>query len=97
MVKLNDQEIQSRMHGLNSSWVLKGKFIHGEFVFRDFVEAFSFMTAVALVAEKSEHHPNWKNVYNTVNIALNTHDAEGLTTNDFDLAEKIDTILMKFN
>lgn len=97
MAKLNEEEIQKRMHSINSAWVLKGKFIHREFIFKDFIQAFSFMTAVALVAEKSGHHPNWKNVYNKVNIALNTHDADGLTTKDFELAEKIDTILLKFN
>lgn len=97
MARLNEEEIQSRMQGINHAWVLKGKFIHNEFIFKDFIQAFSFMTAVALVAEKSDHHPNWKNVYNKVNIALNTHDADGLTTKDFDLAEKIDAILMKFN
>ncbi len=93
MSKLNEQEIQTRMSRIDSAWILKGKFIHREFLFKNFIEAFSFMTSVALVAEKSDHHPNWKNVYNKVNIALNTHDADGLTDNDFDLAKKIDKIL----
>lgn len=51
------------------------------------------MTAVAIIAEKSDHHPNWKNVYNKVNIALNTHDADGLANKDFKLAKGIDQIL----
>jgi len=91
-MKLNEQEIQTRMSEIDSSWKLKGKFIHREVILKDFVEAFSFMTSVALVAEKSNHHPNWKNVYNKVNIALNTHDADGLTENDFTLAKEIDHI-----
>ena len=89
MAKLNEEEIQKRMHSINSAWVLKGKFIHREFIFKDFIQAFSFMTAVALVAEKSGHHPNWKNVYNKVKIYLVTHEAKGISTRDFDLAKQI--------
>ena len=95
MTKLNEEEIQSSMGLIDQAWLLKGKFIHREILFKNFIEAFSFMTAVALVAEKSGHHPNWKNVYNKVNIALNTHDADGLTKKDFDLAVAIDKILKK--
>ena len=94
MIKLNEQEIQSSMSHIDPVWKLKGKFIHREILFKNFVEAFSFMTAVALIAEKSGHHPNWKNVYNKVNIALNTHDVDGLTKKDFDLAGAIDKILI---
>ena len=83
MIKLIEQEIQDRMKDIDSVWVLKGKFIHREVLFKDFIQAFSFMTSVALIAEKSDHHPNWKNVYNKVSIALNTHDADGLTDKDF--------------
>jgi 4a-hydroxytetrahydrobiopterin dehydratase len=73
--------------------LVKGKFLHREFLFKDFVEAFSFMTAVALVAEKAAHHPNWKNGYNKVTIDLSTHDADGITAKDFDLAKAIDKLL----
>ncbi len=92
-MKLSDQEIQTKMSSIDAVWVLKGKFIHREVIFKNFIEAFSFMTAVALVAEKSGHHPNWKNVYNKVTIALNTHDVDGLSDKDFTLAKAIDTIL----
>lgn len=61
-----------------------------DFVFADFVQAFAFMTRVALEAEKRNHHPDWANVYNRVTIALTTHDAGGLTERDFDLARAID-------
>ncbi|MBT8327605.1 MAG: 4a-hydroxytetrahydrobiopterin dehydratase [Bacteroidia bacterium] len=92
MTKLSTEEIQNRMKEIDNSWVLKGKFIHREIIFKDFIEAFSFMTSIALIAEKSNHHPNWKNVYNKVNIALNTHDSDGLTIKDFKLAKEIDRI-----
>ncbi|MFT6934227.1 MAG: 4a-hydroxytetrahydrobiopterin dehydratase [Maribacter sp.] len=96
MTNLNKQEIQERMKEIDVLWVLEGKFIHREITFKDFVEAFSFMTAVAMIAEKSEHHPNWKNIYNNVTITLNTHDADGLTKKDFQLAKGIDQILKNY-
>ena len=95
MIKLNEEEIQSSMGLIDQAWLLKGKFIHREILCKNFIEAFSFMTAVALVAEKSGHHPNWKNVYNKVNLALNTHDADGLTKKDFDLAGALAKIYLK--
>lgn len=62
------------------------------FTFRDFNEAFGFMTRAALVAEKSDHHPEWRNVYKTVEVALSTHDAGGVTARDIALAEAMDRI-----
>jgi 4a-hydroxytetrahydrobiopterin dehydratase len=62
------------------------------FVFKDFSEAFGFMSRVALVAEKHDHHPEWKNVYKTVEVVLSTHDAGGLTAKDVALAEAMDVI-----
>lgn len=62
------------------------------FQFANFVEAFGFMTSVALEAEKMDHHPEWSNVYRTVDITLSTHDAGGLTELDIKLAEKIDRL-----
>lgn len=64
------------------------------FKFKDFIEAFSFMTRVAIAAEKQSHHPNWSNVYNTVTIELTTHDAGNVVTdNDRKLAEIIDSLV----
>jgi 4a-hydroxytetrahydrobiopterin dehydratase len=64
-----------------------------EWVFKDFVEAFGFMTKVALLSEKHQHHPLWTNVYNRLTIKLNTHDAGGVVTQkDRDLAKAIDNI-----
>lgn len=67
-----------------------------EFVFADFVQAFAFMTQVALAAEKRDHHPEWRNVYNTVLITLTTHDAGGLTQRDIDLARHADAAFERF-
>jgi len=63
------------------------------FSFRDFVEAFGFMTRVAMLAEKADHHPEWSNVYNRVEILLTTHDAGGLSQRDIDMACAIDALL----
>ncbi len=66
--------------------------IRKRFTFRDFNEAFGFMTRVALEAEKADHHPEWSNVWNKVDILLTTHDAGGLTADDVALARKIEAI-----
>lgn len=60
------------------------------FVFKDFVEAFGFMSRVALLAEKHDHHPEWRNVYKTVEVVLSTHDSGGVTRKDIALAEAMD-------
>jgi 4a-hydroxytetrahydrobiopterin dehydratase len=62
------------------------------FTFMDFNEAFGFMTRVALVAEKRDHHPEWSNVYKTVEVVLATHDAGGVTARDIELAKAMETI-----
>jgi 4a-hydroxytetrahydrobiopterin dehydratase len=72
-----------------SGWeVVNGK-LHREFAFKDFSEAWAFMTRVALLAEKANHHPDWSNSWNKVVIDLVSHDAGGITDRDRDLAEKI--------
>lgn len=71
----------------------EAKAIRREFKFRNFSEAFAFMTRVALLAEKAAHHPEWFNVYNRVSITLTTHDAGGLSEKDIALAEKIDKLV----
>ena len=64
-----------------------------ECLFENFVEAFGFMTSVALLAERANHHPEWRNVYNRVQIELTTHEAGGLTGRDIELAREIDALL----
>ena len=66
--------------------------IKKQFKFKNFVDAFGFMTKVALIAEKMDHHPDWSNVYNRVDVALTTHDAGGLTQLDIDLARAMDRL-----
>ncbi len=66
--------------------------IERTFTFKDFNEAFGFMARVALVAEKRDHHPEWRNVYKTVEVVLSTHDADGVTQKDVDLAKAMDSI-----
>jgi 4a-hydroxytetrahydrobiopterin dehydratase len=66
------------------------------FTFRDFNEAFGFMARVALVAEKNDHHPEWRNVYKTVEVVLTTHDAGGVTERDIRLAKAMDAIARQF-
>ena len=66
--------------------------IYKEFTFNSFIDAFGFMSKVALKAEKMDHHPEWFNVYNRVNITLSTHDCNGISKNDVQLAKFIDTV-----
>ena len=81
-------EARSRALALLGGWSeVKGRdAISKKFVFADFNEAFGFMARVALVAEKMDHHPEWRNVYKTVEVVLSTHDAGGLTALDIELA-----------
>lgn len=90
--KLNDSEINERLTQL-SGWSLKDGKLHKDLQFNSFTDAFGFMTQIALVAEKMDHHPEWFNVYNKVSIDLSTHDLGGVSTWDFELAEKIDSVV----
>lgn len=90
MNKLNQQEIDHNLQKLHQDWTQEGNFIKREFIFDNFVLAFGFMTTVAIEADNANHHPDWQNVYNKVSISLSTHDAGGLTDQDFTLATKID-------
>lgn len=76
-----------------NSWIEKDNALHRQFEFRDFSEAFAFMTRVAILAEKLNHHPEWSNVYNRVTIKLSTHDAGNVITDkDRQLASAIDQL-----
>ena len=89
--KLDEQTIAAELKRLKG-WTVEDSMLHRAFEFRDFSEAFGFMTRVALVSEAMGHHPDWSNAWNKVTINLTTHSAGGLTRNDFDLAEKIQQI-----
>ena len=95
MTRLTILEVEAKMKSIDKNWILKGNFIQREFLFDDFKLAFSFMTSVSSIAEKHDHHPNWKNVYNKVEIRLFTHEANGLTERDFKLAKEIDQIIVR--
>ncbi len=96
MQSMSNINIEEQIKELLPSWEFKNNFLFKEFTFRNFVDAFSFMTAVALEAEKMDHHPNWENVYNKVFVNLNTHTAGGVTEKDFKLAGKIEKIYANY-
>ncbi len=92
MVSLIEQTQLDFFKEKNPSWVVDNKTIKKEFKFDSFIDAFGFMSKVALLSEKMNHHPNWQNTYNRVKIELTTHDKGGITTNDTKLAESIDKL-----
>lgn len=89
--KLTTQQVESRLNEY-PNWSLKKGKLHRVFKFRDFVQAWGFMTQVALLAEKANHHPEWKNVYDRVTIDLITHEVDGISQRDFDLIDSINNI-----
>ena len=91
--KLNAEARKSALTRLNGWSDVPGRdAIARKFVFTDFNQAFGFMTRAALVAEKMDHHPEWFNVYKTVEVTLSTHDAGGVTELDIKLAEAMDKL-----
>ncbi|MBK6286615.1 MAG: 4a-hydroxytetrahydrobiopterin dehydratase [Gammaproteobacteria bacterium] len=87
--KLSPNEIEQRLASL-PGWRLQDARLHRTFRFADFSAAFAFMTRAALRSEQLDHHPEWSNVYNRVDVALTTHDAGGVTVLDFVLAEAME-------
>ena len=90
--KLSAAAVESKLTEL-AGWSLNAGKLYRRFVFADFVEAFGFMSRVALLAETANHHPEWSNVYNRVEIYLTTHDAGGISERDFKLAAQINSLL----
>lgn len=91
--KISGDALRSALAGLKGWTEVAGRdAITKKFVFKDFNQAFGFMTRAALVAEKMDHHPEWFNVYNKVEVVLSTHSAQGLTELDVKLAQKMDAI-----
>ncbi len=89
--KMTEKEVTAEISQLSDWKVVEAK-LHREFKFPNFVEAFAFMTKVAIVAEKMDHHPELFNVYNRVVIDLATHDVDGISTLDIELAKKINAL-----
>jgi 4a-hydroxytetrahydrobiopterin dehydratase len=87
--KLSESEVQERLQKL-PRWSLRAGKLHRDYAFADFAEAFGFMARCALIAEKSDHHPEWFNVYSKVSVDLTTHDAGGISERDFALAEQME-------
>ena len=90
--KLDEAELKTLAEKLPGWNLLEGRAIQKTFKFKDFNEAFGFMTRAALVAEKMNHHPEWFNVWNRVDVTLSTHDAGGLTALDVRLAEAMNRL-----
>jgi 4a-hydroxytetrahydrobiopterin dehydratase len=89
ITKSTEGEIAAAMPGV-PGWTRDGDGLVRQYKFADFTQAFGFMARVALLAEKADHHPEWSNVYNRVDIRLTTHDAGGISARDFALAKAID-------
>ncbi len=89
--RLTDEEVHAALQDL-AGWRLKDGKLHRIFRFSDFVAAFGFMSQGALVAEKMNHHPEWCNVYNRVDVSLSTHDVGGLSAKDFELAQRFNSL-----
>ncbi|HZJ92617.1 MAG TPA: 4a-hydroxytetrahydrobiopterin dehydratase [Thiopseudomonas sp.] len=95
--KFNQSVIDTALKELNQGseilWSIKDEKLFREFKFSNFISAFGFMTQVAMLAERANHHPEWFNVYNTVAISLTTHEAGGISKRDFDLAQEISKLI----
>jgi len=91
LAKLSDDQIKEELKELQGWQLVNGK-LHKEFQFKDFNQAFGFMTRAALHAEKMDHHPEWFNVYNKLKVDLMTHDAGGITENDVKLAKILNSL-----
>ena len=90
MKKLSKTEVTNKLIKLSGWKLVKGRnAITKIFKFKDFIEAFGWMTSMALYAEKKDHHPEWFNVYSTVEVTLSTHDAGGVTNLDLDMAREM--------
>jgi 4a-hydroxytetrahydrobiopterin dehydratase len=92
---VSQRELEEKLEQLKPNWRLEGGKLYRRLEFRDFVECFSFMVKVALEAEKMQHHPEWLNVYNRLEIWLTTHDLGGISTYDLYMAERIEELLRR--
>ena len=93
MVSLLNQDQLDYFARNNPSWIIDKETLMKEFIFANFIDAFGFISKVALLSEKMDHHPDWQNTYNKVKINLTTHDKGGITSNDIKLAESIDKLI----
>lgn len=89
MATLNQEQIEKKLNELDG-WTYEKPVIKKKFEFDDFREAFSKMTAIAFAAEEQQHHPDWKNSYNSLTISLTSHEEGGITDKDFKMAKAIE-------
>lgn len=94
MQKATDDEIRAFLD-VHRHWSLNDGKLHRKCEFSNFVEAFGFMTKVAMIAESQNHHPEWSNVYNKVTVDLTTHAAGGITEKDFEFVQEIDGLFSR--
>jgi len=92
MKALTQDKIKQKLEQF-PQWSYEDDAIHISLEFEDFKNAFTLMTRIAFEAERLQHHPTWSNTYNTLNISLSTHDADGVTDKDFELAKTIEKVL----
>ena len=92
MPPLNDHQIRDSLSGL-PGWDFSESALKKSFKFRNFSEAWGFMSRIALLAEAMDHHPGWSNNYNRVDISLSTHDSGGVTEKDVSMAQKIEKLV----
>ena len=90
--KMTTEEIDTALKGLDG-WTFEDGKLRRTFKFADFVQAWGFMSRAALIAQSMDHHPDWCNVYSTVRVDLNTHDAGGVTRLDVELAQKMNGLI----
>lgn len=90
--RMTPQQIEASLQEL-PGWNVKDDKLHRELKFKNFVQAWGFMTQVAILAEQMNHHPEWRNVYSRVTVDLTTHEAGGISQRDFELARKINVTL----
>jgi len=93
--KLSQEDIEKSLNDLQGWELVEGRSaITKTFEFKNFIECFGWMSRVALISEKMDHHPEWLNIYKTVDVTLSTHSADGLTALDFKLAQKMEQQLL---
>ena len=93
---IEKQNLKNQLNKLSNKWNINDKFLICKYEFKNFNEALSFMNKVGVRCEEMDHHPKWTNVYNTLDIELFTHDKDGLTMKDFDLAIFMDEEFKKY-
>ena len=93
MSLLNEEEIKQKLQHMEG-WSFKDNAINKNFTFSDFRSAMSNMLRISYEAEDMNHHPNWSNVYNQLDVSLSTHDAGGVTEKDFELAARIESVVV---